>query len=116
MKPGPFLLAWLVTSVILFALNGIFHGVVAAIFFDTHLSVLGDAAVKMKDFKPVPIIILELLLDFCLVIIITRVKNEKVVMKEAVLIGGLFYLSTAATWSLANTATLMSWPGHRYHG
>ena len=110
MKPQPFFLAWLVTATALFVLNGIFHGVVAASFFDTQLSVLGNAVVKMKDFKPIPIVILELVLDFCLVIIITRDRNEKVVMKEAVLIGGLFYLSTAITWSLANAATLVAWP------
>jgi len=110
MKPKPFLLTWLVTSGTLFLLNGVFHGGVAANFFDTQLSVLGDVVLKMKDFNPGPIVILELLIDFCLIMIITGMKNEKVVMKEAVLTGGMFYLSTSATWNLANAATFVSWP------
>lgn len=110
MKLKPFLLAWLVTAVALFILNGIFHGVVAADFFDRNMTGLGNAAVKMKDFNPVPIVILELLFDLCLVLIITRRKNEPVALREAVLTGGLFYLCTAASWNLANTATLVAWP------
>jgi uncharacterized membrane protein len=64
----------------------------------------------MKDFNPIPVIILELILIFCLVLIITRFKNDQLSMRESVLTGGLFYLSTSATWNLANAATLVSWP------
>lgn len=110
MKPKPFFLTWIITSVVMIAVNGVFHGVAAAGFFDDHLAVLGNAVVKMKDFNPIPVIILELILIFCLVLIITRFKNDQLSMRESVLTGGLFYLSTSATWNLANAATLVTWP------
>lgn len=110
MKAKHFAIAWLGTAMALFALNGAFHGGVAASFFDTHFEGLGPAAIKMKDFEPLPIVILELLLDFCLLAIISRFRAEKIVLREAMWIGGLFYFSTAASWNLANSATLVSWP------
>lgn len=105
-----FLIAWLGTTIVLFILNGIFHGVVAADFFDKNSEGLGAAAVKMADFNPAPVALLEVLLGFCLTWIISKTNTEKISLQDAVVIGGLFHLSTSASWNLANMATLVSWP------
>lgn len=73
-------------------------------------SVFGSVVRSTNEFIPVPVVVLELLFDFCLLVIITRLRRERVVVKESVLIGGLFYLSTSATWSLANAATFTMRP------
>lgn len=109
MKTKPFLFTWGATFVALFLLNGLFHGVIAAGFFDAQLAPLGSAVRKMKDFDPAPIFLLELLLDFCLIVIITRWKNERIGRTDALRIGGLFYFSTATSWNLANAATFTTW-------
>lgn len=105
-----FLTAWAVTAIALFALNGVFHGLVAADFFDKNNAGLGDAAVKMADFNPLPIAILEVLLGFCLTWIFSKTNTEQLTLRDALTIGGLFHLSTAATYNLASMATLVAWP------
>lgn len=109
MKTKFFLLAWLSTAMVMIVLNGLFHGVVAAGFFDVHNAPLGGAVLKMADFKPAPIVILEFILDFALLSILFRWRNEPIVPQDAYRIGGLFYGSTAATWNLANTASFVEW-------
>lgn len=105
-----FLTAWAVTTIALFALNGVFHGLVAADFFDKNNAGLGDAAVKTADFNPLPIAILEMLLGFCLIWIFSQTDAKRITLRDALTIGGLFHLSTSATYNLANMATLAAWP------
>jgi len=105
-----FLTAWLVTTVVLFALNGVFHGLVAADFFDRNFAGLGDSVVKMENFNPLPVAILELLLTFSLTWIFSITSSASISLRSALTIGGLFHFSASATWSLANMATLISWP------
>lgn len=105
-----FLTAWLVTTIVLFALNGVFHGLVAADFFDRNFAGLGDATVKMADFNPLPVAILELLLAFSLTWIFSITGSENTTLRGALTVGGLFHFSASATWSLANMATFVSWP------
>lgn len=102
-------LAWLVTAVAMVALNGLFHGVVAAGFFDTHFAPLGEAVLKMADFRIVPVIILEFVLDFVLLVFITRWRPEPVDMREALRTGALFYFATSTTWNIGNSATFVHW-------
>ncbi|MFN0173871.1 MAG: DUF2177 family protein [Saprospiraceae bacterium] len=105
-----FLKAWFTTTVVLFALNGVFHGLVAADFFDRNFAALGDVAVKMADFNPLPIMVLELLLAFSLTWILSITGSENNTLRGALTVGGLFHLSAAATWNLANMATFVYWP------
>jgi uncharacterized membrane protein len=105
-----FLISWLAATVVLFILNGIFHGLVAADFFDKNLVGLGGAVVKMADFNPAPVAVLELLLVFCMTWIFAKTHSEKTTLRDVVTIGAIFQLCTSATWSLANMATLVSWP------
>ena len=110
MKTKQFISAWLATTVVLFALNGVFHGLVAADFFDRNFAELGDSVVKMKNFNPLPVAILELLLTFSLTWIFSITSSASISLRGALTIGGLFHFSAASTWSLANMATLVSWP------
>ena len=102
-------LAWIATSVAMVALNGFFHGVAAAGFFDTHFAPLGDAVLKMADFRVAPIVVLEFILDFVLLVFITRWRPEPVGVREAMRTGALFYFATSITWNVGNSATFVSW-------
>lgn len=102
-------LAWLVTALTLVALNGLFHGVAAADFFDTHFAPLGDAVLKMADFRVVPVILLDFMLIFVLLVFITRWRPEPVNVREAMRTGALFFFATSATWNIANMATFVQW-------
>ncbi len=102
-------LAWLVTAVAMVVLNGLFHGVAAAGFFDTHFAPLGDAALKMADFRVAPVVLLEFILDFVLLVFITRWRAEPVNVREAMRTGALFYFATSATWNIGNSATFVYW-------
>lgn len=102
-------LAWLLTAAALVVLNGFFHGVAAAGFFDTQFAPLGDAVLKMAHFRLAPVIILEFILVFVLLVFITRWRAEPVDTGEAMRTGALFYFATSATWNIGNTATFVSW-------
>ncbi len=102
-------LAWLATAIAMVILNGFFHGVAAAGFFDTHFAPLGDAVLKMAHFRVAPVVILEFVLDFVLLVFITRWRAEPVDMREAIRNGALFYFATATTWNIGNMATFVSW-------
>ena len=102
-------LAWLLTSIVLVALNGIFHGVLAAGFFDTHFAPLGDAVLKMANFRVGPVVVLEFALAFVLFALITRWRAVPIQVREAMLTGALFYFATSATWNIGNMATFSYW-------
>ena len=102
-------LAWLITAVVLVALNGVFHGVVAADFFDTHFAPLGAAVLKMARFRVAPVVALDFVLAFVLLVFVTRWRAEPVPVREAMRTGALFYFATSATWNIGNSATFVSW-------
>lgn len=104
-----FLIAWLLTAVVLFILNGIFHGLLMADFFDRHMAGLAPAVVQMKDFNPAPIVVLELIIDGVIVWIIAQ-SGMAVTTRNACMVGALVYLAGSSTWNLANRATFVSWP------
>jgi uncharacterized membrane protein len=105
-----FLIAWLVTSIVSFILNGIFHGLIAADFFDKNNAVLGAAAIKSSDFNPAPIAILEIILSFCIVWSLSKLNLNSKGMTNAIIIGFLFHFAAASSYNLASTATIVSWP------
>lgn len=102
-------LAWLLAALAMVVLNGLFHGVAAASFFDTHFAPLGPAALKMADFRVGPVILLEFVLMFVLLVFITRWRSEPVNLREAMRTGALFYFATSATWNIGNAATFVYW-------
>lgn len=109
MNTKRFLIAWVVTTVVTFVLNGIFHGLAAAAFFDRNLEILGSAVAKMADFNPAPVVLLEFIIVFTLTWILFKMARGGITVKDAVLAGALLEMTTAATWSLANAATFVTW-------
>ena len=105
-----FLTTWLLTTIVIFALNGVFHGLVAADFFDRNTAGLGSAVLKMADFNPLPVAILEAIITFSLTWILFKTSTENTTLNTALTIGGLVHFATSATWNLANMATFVSWP------
>lgn len=70
------ILCGLFAAVFAFVLNGVFHGALAAGLFDKGLAHFGDAVNKMEQFKAAPVVVLELLLAFILVYLISS-RAEK---------------------------------------
>lgn len=91
-------------------LNGVFHGGVAAPFFDSYLAPLGESVQKMADFKPAPIALLEAILVGLIYFFTTRDTTGKIAPSRGLLTGGLIELGSAGAWNLANQATFKSWP------
>jgi len=108
MNAKNFLLVWLLAFVLLFGLNGVFHGVLAAPFFDGHFAHLGCVK-KMSESNPAPVAILDLVLSFGMTLVITRKASGRIGFAEAALLGGLLNLISSGAWNLANVS-LMDWP------
>lgn len=103
------ILCGLFAAVFAFVLNGVFHGALAAGLFDKGLAHFGDAVNKMEQFKAAPVVVLELLLAFILVYLISS-RAEKPTGIFGAKTGAALGLATSATWSLANAATFKIWP------
>ena len=110
MKSKFFFYAWIGTAITLFLLNGLFHGLLVTNYFDRNLAALAPVMKSAEDLNLIPIIILELLLDFALVTIITLDKEEALSLKHCLIIATLFYASAALTFNLANSLMFISWP------
>lgn len=90
-------------------LNGLFHGVAAAPFFDQHLAPLGGAVNKMADFNPLPIAILEIILVSLIYYFTTRNSTSQIAASKGLITGALIELGSSSAWNLANQATLKNW-------
>lgn len=98
------------TAFVIFILNGVFHGLVAADIFDKSLAHLSPAALKMADTNPAPVAVLEVLLVFSLGWMLSVTHTSETTLGRIVTIGALFQFCTSATWSLANMTTFSAWP------
>ncbi len=90
-------------------LNGLFHGLVAAPFFDQHLAPLGESVNKMADFNPLPIAILELILVGLIYYFTTRDTSGRIAASRGLITGALIELGSSGAWNLANQATFKNW-------
>lgn len=104
-----FVLSTLPVFVLGMVLNGLFHGVVAAPFFDQHLAPLGKSVNKMADFNPLPIAILELIMVGLIYYFTTRDTSGRVAPWRGLITGALIELGSSSAWNLANQATLKNW-------
>ena len=109
MKVKPFLLSWLPTFVVVFALNGIFHTKIAANFFDTNLNQLEPAIHKMSETRPQWVAVLDLVLTFGMTYFITIRQTDKIKLSEAAFAGALLNLISSGAWNFANAA-MFNWP------
>ncbi len=103
------ILSWLFAFVLVFGLNGVFHSLAAASFFDSNLEHLSPVFKKMHDSNPVPVAILDFLLTGGMVLLITQGVKEKVNTGIAMRTGAAINLLTASAWNLANTS-MAEWP------
>ena len=103
------LLSILPVFVLGMALNGLFHGVVAASFFDQHLAPLGDSVSKMAEFNPLPIAILEMILVGLIYYFTTRDTSGRISPARGLTTGALIELGSSGAWNLANQATFKIW-------
>ncbi len=108
MKIKTILFCWLPTFIIVFGLNGVFHGQLAANFFDTNLIQLEPAIHKMKDTDPLWVGLLDLVLTFGMTYFITARREGKINLGNAAFAGGLLNLISSGTWNFANAA-MFSW-------
>ena len=108
MKTKNFLITWVLTFVLVFGLNGVFHSGVAASFFDSNLQNIASVK-KMKDSNPLPVALLDLIIVFTMTYLITNNKPSKIKIVEGAIAGGLINLATSGAWNLANTA-MFDWP------
>ncbi len=109
MKAKFFLLTWFPVFIFVFALNGLFHTVLAASFFDKHLSHLGQAVHKMADSNPVPVAVLDAIITLGMSYFIVRNTAGKISVTSGIIAGGLINLVSSGAWNLANAA-VFEWP------
>lgn len=103
-----FLLVWLLSYVVIFACNGIFHRGLAASFFDDHLHAIGGIRM-MKDANPAPLFILDLIIVFGMAYMICLSGIREINAGKAATIGALLNLISSGAWNLANAA-MFDWP------
>lgn len=108
MKIKTFLICWLPTFIVVFGFNGIFHGKLAANFFDTNLSQLEPVIHKMSDTNPIWVGLLDLILTFGMTYFITIRQIDKISLRSAAFAGGLVNLISSGAWNFANAA-MFSW-------
>jgi uncharacterized membrane protein len=108
MKTKTFLICWLPTFIVVFGLNGVFHGQFAANFFDTNLSQLQPAIHKMSDTNPLWVGLLDLVLTFGMTYFITIRQTGKISLGDAAFAGGLVNLISSGAWNFANAA-MFNW-------
>jgi uncharacterized membrane protein len=105
MKIKTFLICWIATFVVVFGLNGVFHTVLAAGFFDAHLSQLKPAIHNMSDSNPAWVALLDAVLTFGMVYFITIRQTDRISFAKAAIAGGLLNLISSGAWNFANAAT-----------
>ncbi len=109
MKTKKFLICWAVAFIVVFGLNGIFHGAVAADYFDKNLAGLEPAIHKMKDTNPLWVALLDLILSFGMTYFILVRYGSPLTLGRAAFEGGLLNLISSGAWNFAN-ASLFNWP------
>lgn len=87
MKIKTFLICWLPTFVIVFGLNGVFHGQLAANFFDSNLNHLAPAIRKMSDVNPLWVALLDFILTFGMTYFICVRQTGKINLINAAFAG-----------------------------
>jgi uncharacterized membrane protein len=108
MKTKAFIFTWILTFIVVFGLNGLFHSVLAASFFDNHLSMIGGVK-KMSASDPAPVALLDFILVFGMTFLIARTKDGRISLREGAWIGGLINLISSGAWNLANSS-MFNWP------
>lgn len=110
MKIKTFVICWLPSFIVFFGLNGIFHSLLAASYFDEQLSAFRPSIKLMSDVNPVWVGLLDVLLVFGMTYFIVYRQGLKIEYGRAVLAGALINLISSGAWNFANTAMFEGWP------
>lgn len=109
MRTGTFLLCWIITFIVMFSLNGVFHELLAANFFDEQLSFFVSLIHPMSEVNPLWVGALDLILTFGMTYFITQLPSP-VSKTRAAFAGALLNLISSVTWNFANAAVFVGWP------
>lgn len=93
----------------MFALNGVFHGQLAAGFFDSNLSQLEPIIHKMKYTNPLWVGLLDTVLTFGMTYFIILPQTNRIILSQATFAGGLINFISSGAWNFANAALFLSW-------
>ena len=108
MKFKTFLICWIPAFIIVFALNAVFHTLLAADFFDQELAHLSPPISKMKEGNPAWVALLDIVLTFSMTYFILVRQTGKIAWKNAAFTGGLINLISSGAWHFVNAA-MFTW-------
>lgn len=101
------LLAVIAALLVMFPLNGLFHSVLAAGFFDRELAALAPAIRPMKEANPLFVLLLDATIAAAIVALLARQPSPTA--RQGASVGALANLLTSSAWNLANAASLVTW-------
>lgn len=100
-------LAVLATWAALLPLNGVFHAVIAAAWFDGELAGLSPVIRPMREASPLPIVCLDAILALVVVVLVGRDPTPS--RGFGARTGALVNLASSGAWNLANAASFVTW-------
>jgi len=109
MKFRNFLLCWLPVFIVMFAINGLFHGMLASEFFDKQLQPIQTVINPSEYTNMFWIILLEIVISFVMSYFILLPWREKISGKDAAIKGALINLVSASSWNFANASMFIAW-------
>lgn len=110
MKIKTFVICWLPTFIVVFGLNGLFHSLLAASYFDEQLSSFRPSIKLMSEANPVWVGLLDVVLVFGMTYFIIYRQVLKIEYGRAVFAGALISLISSGAWNFANSALFQGWP------
>lgn len=109
MKLKNFLICWLPSFLLMFAVNGFFHGKVVSDFFDRQFAPI-QAVIHPSEYTNMFwVVLLELILSFGMVYFIIEPQSAKISAGRAAFRGGLINLISASSWNFANASMFIGW-------
>ncbi len=109
MKFRNFFVCWLPVFVVMFAVNGLFHGMLAGEFFDKQFEPI-QAVIHPSEYTNMFwVILLEIIISFVMGYFILLPWREKIPGREAAIRGALINLVSASSWNFANASMFISW-------
>ncbi|WP_336515692.1 DUF2177 family protein [Pollutibacter soli] len=109
MKLKNFLICWLPSFVLMFAINGLFHGKIASDFFDRQFAPIQSVIHPSEYTNMFWVVLLELILSFGMVYFIIETQTSMISVGRAAFRGALINLISASSWNFANASMFIRW-------
>jgi len=106
MTPKNFLLTSIPAIIIAMILNGVFHAVIAAPFFNKELAVISCAAKPIEETNPALLLLVETIWVSVLTYFLIHQSPPQLAWREAAFAGALINLVAAGTWNFINAAMI----------